>query len=379
MSEAASPSDRAIPAPPAWSGDALDAAGHPAPATVAAADPSRPYAPSWVNRLIRGIERLPGPTWAAYAVLLAIAVLVSNSLVWVNGNVPWGQPDPAQTFWGAFNVLAVALVHYLDGVARRAFDAFRPALTLPEAEVARLRHDLTVVPARPALVLLVLAAVMTLAYYALDPESSQIVGLSPAALAIRAVVEIFFGAIIFVLVYHSLRQMRAVGRIHDRAVKVDLFRPAPLFAFSVLTSRTAIAITLIILVPLPVGVDVADPGTAWVWIPWLVGGIVVAAVVFALPLQGMQRRIVAEKRHLQAEVGRRLAATIDMLHAAIDAGDLSQAGAMNDAFDALVKERDVVDRLPTWPWRPGTVSAVATAIGLPIMLFVTERILGQVL
>jgi len=310
---------------------------------------------------------------------MAIGILASNSQAWVNGTLAVGQLDPTQTFWGVFNVLAVGLLHYLDGVARSAFDAFRPALDVPEPEAARLRYELTTVPARPALVLLVLAALMTLVYYAIDPESSQIVGLSPPALAIRAAGEIFFGAMVFVLAYHSLRQLRAVARIHDRATRIDLFRPAPLFAFSVLTSRTAIAIALIILVPLPVGVDVSRPETAWIWIPWLVGGILVAAVVFAFPLRGMQRRIVAEKRRLQAETGQRIAATIGILHAAIDVDDIARAGATSDALDALVKERDLVDRLPTWPWRPGTVSAVATAIGLPIVLFVAERILGHVL
>jgi hypothetical protein len=216
-----------------------------------------------------------------------------------------------------------------------------------------------------------------------DPAGSNIVGLTPLGLAGRYLAETFFGALIFVLVYQSWRQLRIVGGIHSGATRVDLFRPAPLYAFSVFTSRAAIVIALVIIVPTLVAVADApvttSTGALWLWVPWVAIGTVVAALVFALPLSGMQRRIIAEKRRLQWEAGQRLEATIAAIHQAVDRGEIVEAGKMDDTLHALLAERELVEKLPTLPWRPGTLGALVSAILLPLGLFLVQRVLGQLL
>jgi hypothetical protein len=63
----------------------------------------------------------------------------------------------------------------------------------------------------------------------------------------------------------------------------------------------------------------------------------------------------------------------------VDAGEIVEAGKMDDALHALISERDLVEKLPTLPWRPGTLGAVVSAIVLPLALFVVERALNQYL
>jgi hypothetical protein len=194
-------------------------------------------------------------------------------------------------------------------------------------------------------------------------------------MVLRYASEVFFGSIILVLVIQSIRQLRAVGRIHASATRVDLFRPAPLYAFSVLTSRTAMVIAVVFTVPSIVAAGQIGDETALLFVvPWVAVGIVAAATVFAMPLRGMQRRITAEKRRLQGEVGARIEATIGAIHRAVDGGDMTAAATMHDTLGVLVMERDLVDKLPTLPWRAGTAGTVASAIVLPIGLFVVTRL-----
>jgi hypothetical protein len=305
-------------------------------------------------------------------------------VVSVAGPASSGMDDPvvlaSQAFWGVFLPLTLLLMHGLGQVAGSAFDTFRPALTTDEATAARLRYELTVAPARPAAIVFIASAVFTPVWYVLDPESAAVVGLSPLGLVLRGASEIFFGALIFVLVLQSIRQLRRVAAIHDDATRVDLFRPAPLYAFSVLTSRTAIVIALVILLPLPATwAMLQDEIAAFVMAPYVVGGILVAVAVFVLPLRGMQRRILAEKRRLQTEVGLRIEATMAAIHRSVDEADFGQAGTMNGALSALVAERELVDKLPTLPWRPGTLGALVSAIVLPLGLFLVERVLSQII
>lgn len=96
-----------------------------------------------------------------------------------------------------------------------------------------------------------------------------------------------------------------------------------------------------------------------------------------LPLQGMHGRIVAEKRELEWQIGRRLESMMGEVHRAADGGDLSRADGLNKLLGSLIAERELVFRLPTWPWQPGTVGAFATAIILPIALFLVTRLLQR--
>lgn len=86
----------------------------------------------------------------------------------------------------------------------------------------------------------------------------------------------------------------------------------------------------------------------------------------------------AEKERLEAEVGRRLAATMDDVHTAVDERRRDEADALNKTLATLVAERDLVAKLPTWPWAPGTFWAFASAILLPIRLWFATRFLERV-
>ena len=45
---------------------------------------------------------------------------------------------------------------------------------------------------------------------------------------------------------------------------------------------------------------------------------------------------------------------------------------------SLMGERDVVAKLPTWPWQAGTLGGVVGAILLPIGLWLVTRLLEKV-
>lgn len=350
----------------------------PAPAHGEAASIAVPYPSSWIDRLILWIEDRPGPTWLAYLVVggAMVALALASAIV-------VGRTGPVElaiySFWGAAIALSLLLIHYLADVAGHALDAFRPVLGVDDATAARLRYELTVIPSRPALVILIVTAIITPIFWWLDPASSSVVGAGAPELSLRYLNETAFGAILLTLLYQSLRQLRAVHRIHASAKRVDLFRPAPLYAFSIFTSRTAILLALVFTVPSGVAAfQASGAGADLVFIAFSAIGVVAGAAVFVVPLLAMQRRIILEKQRLQSEVGARIETTIAAVHAAVDSGDLTGAAAMNGTLGVLVAERQLVDHLPTLPWRPGTLGAVVTVIVVPLVLSLATRLLERV-
>ncbi len=182
-----------------------------------------------------------------------------------------------------------------------------------------------------------------------------------------------------VLLYHTARQLRLVAQIHDMAPRINFFLPAPLYAFSRLTSRTAMGLVALFIplkVTLALSTSALDYLMTFAFIGLLLG---TALSAFVWPLVGMHRRMDRERQRLLAETGQRIEALIADVHGSIDRRDLSGADPYNKTLASLIAEREFVHRLSTWPWQVGTAGAVASAVLLPIALWVVTRAMERIL
>jgi hypothetical protein len=89
----------------------------------------------------------------------------------------------------------------------------------------------------------------------------------------------------------------------------------------------------------------------------------------------VNQHLVSEKRRLVAALNQRVERTLGHLHRDVDDHDLSEAEQVNEAISALNAERDMLTRIPTWPWRAGTLTSFLSAVGLPIILFLIQVII----
>ena len=146
--------------------------GEAAPAV--APDDGRTFGRSWVNVLIDGVERLPGPSWVAYLIglLLMTVFLASTDLM---SGVPVGQLAPDRAVWAVAIVGSAWLIHHLDHVARAALHDFAPLLGASPATIEALEPELTVIPVTPSRVILGISAFRTAEGFAssLRPRGSR--------------------------------------------------------------------------------------------------------------------------------------------------------------------------------------------------------------
>ncbi|MEO8207777.1 MAG: hypothetical protein ABI598_01985 [Chloroflexota bacterium] len=351
-----------------------------ATASMSGHAPTRPYPPSWLDRLFNAISRIPGPTWLAYLVLVVPMILLNSTSRWLSGLTPWGEIDPSQAFWALMTVAVVGANHHLRNVAGSSFDAFRPALGTGVTDPERARYELTTMPARAILLVTIFSIVITPAYYLADPKAAQIIGFNGAGFAVRVVSEGITSAVIVAILFQGIRQARRVNRLHAVATDVDPFRPAPLHAFSRLTAQTG----LVLVAFNAVGVF-ANPTTitseamVGLYLPWLLTFVIGAIAVFTLPLLGMHRRLQTIKDTLEAAGGGRLRALLLELDQAVDARDSERVDALDRMVGALRREREVLAQLPTWPWSTTTLRGFGSALLLPIGLFLVQRYLGAAL
>jgi hypothetical protein len=102
-----------------------------------------------------------------FALVQAIYI---TGLCWWEGTLPVGQIDLPRLFVVVVAPYLLGTRFYLDRIASAALDDFRPALSVDDAELERMRYELTTLPARTTLVLTALAALVFLANWARVPD-----------------------------------------------------------------------------------------------------------------------------------------------------------------------------------------------------------------
>lgn len=344
---------------------------------------SRPlhrYAPSWLDHVLYAIERLPIPAWQFYAGVWIILFILETAIKWHDGAYPVGTLDLFHAIYTGTAIYIVATVHYTKKVAAAALKTLRPVLTTNPAQYAALEYQLTTLRAGRTLFWSVAGAIYMLLLMLL-PETLTLrhmfrLDTSTLSLVFDMFIMMLIGLTMGAATYHIVHQLRLVSRIYTTDVHIDLYKLNPLYAFSGLTARMAIFIAFI--------------GYAWFgqtsalvlesneYLAFYGFMLVLSVASFIWPLLGIHNLLEQEKKRLLGDVSQRMQTILDELHQRLDAADYSKIGEMNTSLDGLVKEQTVLDKLPTWPWRADTIRTLATALLVPIVLSIIQRLLQHV-
>lgn len=339
----------------------------PSPATFSHLGLDRSYSPAIIERFARLVERLPLPAWAFFLLLLLAGYILFTAGRWLTGEMPGMAAVPAPAL--IWDVSILALHQYLDRYALKSLASFNKALGASEAELAQLGTRLTVMPLRLEIVgaafWCVLATFLTWLQL-----GSFLEYFPPWEIAV-SIASFAIGGAFFV---HVIYQLRLVSKIHASARVIDLFDPEPLYSFSGLTVRTAVGIVIVqylVLLVLPGEIRTSTILVPVASITWL------AVVVFIWPLWGMHRRLVAQKELLQADINLLLKKSVDELIRAAPLGVVENPERLEKTLSALRAGQAAVTDLPTWPWQPSTVRGFATALLLPLFLWLVQELLAR--
>jgi hypothetical protein len=344
-----------------------------------------PYPPSWVDRFTEWVEKLPGRSWVFYPALALALAFVSTIVDWGIGLYPIGTFNAFHIWLPLHFPYLIALIRYLDGAAEEALRNFRPALDLSEEEYAELRYRLTTAPARPMLLGTLAGFAWNIILGLVSPDAHTMMGYSTELASF--VISFLFGFIMwgatFVFIYHTIHQLRLVSNIYAEHAKVNLFDLSPLYAFSSLSSKTAIGFLIMISMWLVTGPKVLFQSGGFV-IDIIFS--IVTIVTFMWPLLGIHGRLVQEKQRLLRESSQRQEATIAELHGLVDTGESKNIDELNAraqflhvTMACLEIEQSKLTRVPTWPWQPATLRGFVSALLLPLVVFVLQYLLQRFL
>jgi hypothetical protein len=336
---------------------------------------TRPYPPSFLDRFMRFIQRLSLPYGLTYLILFILQSILLHALSWIDGWLPLFTFDKILLLYPMWLWGPMAIMTYLNSTAETALSTFSPLLDIEEDEIKSLKYQFTTMPNKG----LIISSVFWLIFYVIavvgtyaNPAANF--GFSRSFLPINYAIGMISFCIGSAIYYHSVRQLVLVNRTVGMVRQFNLFQLDPIYALSRLTSRTGISWMALMAFTLLIFPIQVAPGVSLII---LIIQVILALAAFLLPLQKVHSRLVAQKRLLISKLNYRVESTFERLHQSIDNNQLVEGDLLNKVLAGLNMEHDFLKSLPTWPWRPGTLTSFLSALVLPVILLLIQLMIQQ--
>jgi hypothetical protein len=277
-------------------------------------------------------------------------------------------------------------LHYLDRVAARSIRRFRSTMKGNQIEFDEACHRLTTLPASQAMIAGILGGLLAAIQVLLSGDAETVVAfLHAATTPISAVVQDINIVVVWVgsgvLIYHAYHQLRTIDWLYTTKAVTDPFRPAPLYTSSEITSRTDVVILVAIYGWLRVGTGGSFANLPSQPLFYLTSAfwIGLGLLAFIWPLWGAHRLLEDAKDVAIEGNARGYKVAVEELHCTVLEKRLPEIGIWQKALAGLDLERRQLDRLPTWPWSPGAFRNVLVALVLPVVVWIVQYGLQQLL
>jgi hypothetical protein len=329
----------------------------------------RSYPPSFIHAFYAWLDRLPIPSWLFFGLLIPMIGIAQHLVAWRDGALAQGQFNFDLGTAGYWLGIFLIGIYVLKG-APKALDEYRPLLDVMEEEYARLKYRFVTIPNGPGM-----------GFFLLGVAVGAVSGFSDMAVApavdyafpqMRIGIWMIASGATGLFGYQVIRQLRQIRTFYAMPKQIDLFNLRPLYGFSRYTAALGIMFFA------SMALSTLDP-TAYESQVVLVFSASLAPLIllmFYLPMSGVHRRLVAEKERLLQEVNSRIETILERIHlAAFERQDYADVGGMRTVFSTLREEKETLQGLRTWPWRPGTLTGLLSALVVPILLALLRELI----
>jgi hypothetical protein len=327
------------------------------------------FGPRWLYRFFSFWDSLPIPGWlAGAAVALAFAV-VFHLAAWQQGALPPGQLDNYLSILGLVLVVIPATWGFFTRRGHQALIQFFQN-TKSRAQIEKIAADFNSLPS--AVLFLVLGVLWGYADYFFIFKTQ--IPLSALVLPqLSLITWLAIHALGTLLLGRTLRQLGLMRRFYGE-IKVNLFDPLPIYALSRYGSTTTI---VFLLLTYTVGLlAVSHFFTSPIGYFFQAIGVVTALLMFFVPLMGTNQRMRQAKARLLAQLGKDIEVVYLLVHSAVQKREFAKLARIQTGVMSLKNEQEIIQRIPTWPWQPGTLLNLLTPMLIPVIVYLIQRFFG---
>jgi len=337
-----------------------------------------PYPPSWINRFLAWVDGLPVSGLMFYLLVYAAFLLLTHLTAWLDGLLPAGAFHSNFVFDMIWVPIGLGYIHLMERAAARSIEEFRPVLAVPDDEYAGIAYRFTTLPALPVLGLTLLG--LAIGMY-------EVLGLSSilrpeGRFTLSFITWGLLGgsgyAFLPVWIYAAFRHLVHINQLYGRVARINLFNLQPLYGLANVAMIVAVFFILIANLNYVSEMFLGTRTIVSIEAVLALSGALLTLgwIVMVVPLLGIHRKIEQEKRKLMAEAAQDIEDLRRQLSAEVRGGGYQQIQHIEKALNAVFQLRTNTQAVPAWPWSPGTLRNFGTAILLPIVIWLAQRLLA---
>jgi hypothetical protein len=268
---------------------------------------------------------------------------------------------------------AFGLLFVLDRRAESAIERLRP-LIAAKSDWRALASDAANMPFWPALTATLAGFASFLLLRTLNASAGEVIlaGTTQSTKWVRLFEGTMLWSIAGVGVYHTVRQLRAIGHIYSHHVDIDLLNQLPLYGLASVSAFTSIGF---IIAPSIMFVLLPRLFTDELSLSVALALFAIAALAFLAPLYRLHQALDSVKSARLGANSGKLESLIRQLHSQVGTSDLEHVGQTHEAMEALKLERDIISSARTWPWPPASIRGTLATFLLPIAIWVIQQLL----
>lgn len=331
---------------------------------------AQPYKPSWLDALLDWVSSLKMPSALFYVLLYIASVLVIHIALWLEGVLDLGVWDSYIFFDVIWAPLGLGYIHFMERVAQRSVQEIRPALGVSAAEFEAIRYRFTTLPFWPILIITVLGLVFGM-YFAFQAGSTQAV-----SSILWAGISGLGYTLLPIWLYAAYRHVSQIDDLYVKVKKLNLFNLQPLYGLARVAMVVGIFFVLLVNINFVsenyLGSVTQTPETI-IFLSAI--GITASVAVFVIPVLGIHRKIEKDKTNLLAENAEQIESLRREIQTDMEKRSFKNIDGLEKGLSALLKVRDSISAIPTWPWSPGTFGRYASAIVLPLIVWLLQRVM----
>ncbi|MEX1072002.1 MAG: hypothetical protein WEC37_05185 [Anaerolineales bacterium] len=333
---------------------------------------NRQFTPSWIDWVIDWVESLPIPPLFFYILFYAFNVIVVHLAYWIGGDLTPGQLRSTFFFDVTWMPFFLGYLHLMKRTARQSVEEFRPALDISRSKFDKIKYEFTTLPFWPVLLLSIVGALGGILAFL-----NSLTDLS-AGNIVWSVISGGGYTFLPVWLYASYRHITKINGLYKQVDNLNLFNLQPLYGLSRVAMLVGGFIIIIINMNYLWEVFLGTPSMSQETIILLSFVLLIFALaVIIAPIWGIHRRIEDKKRTMLAANAEQIVALEQSLQDDLKRKKFTNVDGIGKGLSALFSMRANIQAIPAWPWQPGAFRNFASAILLPLLIWLAQRILTQ--
>ncbi|TAK12794.1 MAG: hypothetical protein EPO32_07570 [Anaerolineae bacterium] len=331
--------------------------------------------PRRLYRFFDWLRATSGGGWLGGLGIFLALWLIPQILRWLIGAQPVGEFALFNAVPAIFITLNLVVWLWMDRLAETALTDFGRMEGLPAERARALLTDFISLGPRLTRITLLFAGLAALVF-ALQVAPLNGISAPPSLdFIIFLLFTLLTNTFWFLAVTRMARQIFRINHLFAEVKDVNLFNLWPIYALSryganlgmIFIGAASVVASLFLLGTEPS--SFLRPFATFV----IMNSLAAALIIFLTPLVGINRRLRREKENVLHRLGDEMKLLFDETEAAIKAREAGRIGEFRTASSALREQMEAVQKIPTWPWNPGTLRNLFLPILLPLLIAILQR------